>query len=304
MKEIVSFQTRGKGVTQFLSEYDHPYPRVCIMTQGIDFYGVRLEFNHYQTDQLRDDHYLAGLEEKYKHFFGLGDNLLSLGKAKEARDYYLQALEIAVHVGHKEAESRLFSHIASTYKVEDKDELSKECYQQALDIAKEGGFLQEEADCLVEIASLLPPNEAIGYHLKALGIYEKIGDRSRKQASLVNIGIVYFELADYDKAIKFCWNALQIHSPELEIDKDMFAKEKETEINSRIIAYFNMGRAWEVKGKKPLAIDSYQQAFEQCEKLRPYIKTTPQKKKQLMKIEYMISGRIMDITQKSPVKAN
>lgn len=313
MEDILNFSKGLEGKKQVLETNTHHYSRIGVITQGIDFYGIRLEFGHEELrgnasatrleaafnirpllpPALTDDYQIAELEKRYNHFISCGDNLLEREKTEEARGYYRHALEIAVKIGNSKATGMLFSCIGYTYVLDGNDDVAMSCYQQSLDIAKESGDIEQEADCLMKMSYLLSSQEAVGYHFRALGIYKKTTDNEGIQVALVNIGTTFFDLDEYNKAINFSWKALQVQT-----------KDEISDIDCKIIAYFNIGRAFELMGKTLLALDSYKQAFQQCKKLNNYVQTNPRKKEQLTKIEFIISRRILSLNPISNVLSN
>lgn len=302
MEGILNFSKGLEGKEQVLETNIYHHSRIGVITQGIDFYGIRLEFGHEELGcntsaalleaafdirpllppALTDDYQIAELEKRYNHLISCGDNLLEMEETEKAREYYQQALEIAVKIGNSKAIGMLFSCIGYTYLLDGNNDVAMNCYQQSLDIAKESRDIELEADCLMKMSYLLSFQEAIGYHFRALGIYEKITDKEGIQVALVNIGTTFFDLGECNKAIKFSWKALQVQT-----------KDEISDIDCKIIAYFNIGQAFESMEKISLALDSYKQAFQQCKKLNNYVQTNPQKRDQLTKIKFIISRRIL-----------
>ncbi|MEG4848269.1 CHAT domain-containing protein, partial [Microcoleus sp. F10-C6] len=114
-----------------------------------------------------------------------------------------------------------------------------EFYEQSLEISREIGYRQGEADSLRNLGiayhDLGQYDKAIEFYEQSLEIKREIGDRKGEAISLSNLGSDYHDLGQYDKAIAF-------HKQSLEIKREIGDRKGEAiSLNQLGNAYFFLG---------------------------------------------------------------
>ena len=125
--------------------------------------------------------------------------------------------------------------------------------EQALTIYREIGNRQGEANSLGNLGlayySLGQYQKAIDFHQQQLEMAREIGDRQGEANSLGNLGNAYYFLGQYQKAIDF-------HQQSLEIEREIGNPQGEA------ISLGNLGNAYDSLGQYQKAIDFHQQYLE------------------------------------------
>ncbi|XP_028400824.1 tetratricopeptide repeat protein 28-like [Dendronephthya gigantea] len=104
----------------------------------------------------------------------LGSNYLALGRNKEARDYFKEALKLSTAIGYQSGIANSYGNLGNI-----NSNLGK--YDKAIDYSK-----------------------------KALDICNSIGDKTGIEKNSNNLGCVYFHLGEYNKAIKCLEKSFEI----------------------------------------------------------------------------------------------
>lgn len=181
----------------------------------IDF-DYLLLWGHYRLvvelhSQLRDK-----IRDKYlrmSNLNGLGFSNHSMGKLKEAINFYQQGLEIA-HDADRQAEGALLGNLGSVYANLGNVHKAIEYYEKALAIAQEISDHRNEGVWLGSLGSrysdLGNTSKALEFYNLALVIRRKIGDRKGEAIDIENIGYTFLSLGDYEKTKVHIIEAIQI----------------------------------------------------------------------------------------------
>ena len=139
------------------------------------------------------------------------------GNYQKALEYDFEALKIAEELGNKEAITINLGNIAIIYK-----ELAK--YRQSIEYNLKAMKLCEELKDTEQVATLLGnignvyhnwdtagnEDKALAYELRALGIYQQLGNKSGVIRNLTNISSVYISLKKFDSSLKYSKEALKV----------------------------------------------------------------------------------------------
>ena len=119
----------------------------------------------------------------------------------------------AEHENNEEVKS-LFVELANVYEYEGEWNKYEETVQRMLSFANEKGDLEYKAECFnkLGISNCLrgKNNLALEYFSKALQINEELQDSISISNSYENLGLVYKDLSDYDKALSYQIKSLKI----------------------------------------------------------------------------------------------
>jgi len=138
----------------------------------------------------------------------------SLGKRRQALEYYEQALLIMREVGDRSGEATTLNNIGAVYDSLGERRRALEYYEQALPIRREVGDRSGEATTLNNIGlvydNLTERRRALEYYKQALSISREVGDRSGEATTLNNIGLVYDSLGERRRPLEYYEQALPI----------------------------------------------------------------------------------------------
>ncbi|HEY0171489.1 MAG TPA: tetratricopeptide repeat protein [Pyrinomonadaceae bacterium] len=129
---------------------------------------------------------------------------------------------------------------------------ARECYEEALKLAKKTGDLRGKAAALNGLGSVCAATEqhrpALRHHRQALDISRKIGDKAGELAALCNQGNALAELKKTDEAVK-------AHEEALKICRRLGVRAYE------VLVLGNLGHAYYVSGDYDRSITHHRQAL-------------------------------------------
>jgi tetratricopeptide (TPR) repeat protein len=137
-----------------------------------------------------------------------------LGDARQAIEFYEQALVIAREIGDKRNEGNHLGNLGNAYAALGDARQAIEFYEQALVIAREIGDKRGEGADLGNLGnayySLGDARQAIEFYEQALVIDREIGDKRGESICLENTGHAFLSLEEYPNAEENYKHALQI----------------------------------------------------------------------------------------------
>lgn len=129
--------------------------------------------------------------------------------------------------------------------------------QDSLELARSGGFLQEEGDVLntfgIYCFDIGMFEQSQRYFLQALELRRQTSDSASIARTTNNLGLLQDKIGNFDQAIEYYRQSLAL-------------KESVSDTNGRIITLNNMGRAFKGKGDLDEAIRLYREALELSKK--------------------------------------
>ncbi|MGK7925133.1 MAG: tetratricopeptide repeat protein [Spirulina sp.] len=191
----------------------------------------------------------------------------SLGEKQKALEYYNQALTIfqvmGDVVGDRRGEAGILNNIGRVYFDLEEKQKALEYYNQALnlfqvvsDLGGEADILNQfdegEADILNNIGrvyfDLGEKQKALEYFGKALNLVQVGGDRVGEADILNNIGRVYFDLGEKQRALEYFEKALNLH------------RQSPWGIGGQADTLNNIGRVYFDLGEKQKALEYFEKA--------------------------------------------
>jgi tetratricopeptide (TPR) repeat protein len=138
----------------------------------------------------------------------------SMGKVKQAIEFYQQALSIAGEIGDRRAESAHLGNLGLAHRSLGQVDFAIEYFQQALVIQREIGDRHLEGNQLGNLglaySDLGQVEQAIEFLQQSQKIHHQIGDRRSEGADLGNLGTAYYSLGQVENAVEFYKQALSI----------------------------------------------------------------------------------------------
>jgi len=151
-------------------------------------------------------------EASFLNFLGLA--CVALGDARQAIDYYEQALPISRKMGKRQGEGAVLGNLGIAYKSLGETRKAIAYSEQALAITCEIGDRRGEGSAMGSLglayAELGEPRKAIYYHEQYLAIAREIGDRRGEGNALGNLGNAYAYMGETRKAMEYYKQALAI----------------------------------------------------------------------------------------------
>jgi len=147
-----------------------------------------------------------------KSFQSIGEVHLNTSDFSKALDYSFRALKIDEAIGNKKGIAKVYANLGSiNYGIKK--------YSKALDFYNKAAKLYEELANSKELAivnrnmagvynSLRQSQKALLYYEKANDLCEKSNNKALQARILSDISLVYFNLENYDQAIKNCYLSL------------------------------------------------------------------------------------------------
>ena len=183
------------------------------------------------------------------------------GKYLEALDNYRQSIKIFEEIKDNIGISNLYNNIGNVYYDQSDDVKAIENYLQSLKFAELSGDKLRMLSALNNVGGVYTNkpatyDKALQYYLKALPLCEEIGKKDELGAISVNIGIIYSEEHDADKAMFYFNKALKTYG------------NSEGSLN----AYNAIGKLYNSEGNFDLALKNHNQALSLAEKLKDKIK--------------------------------
>ncbi len=148
------------------------------------------------------------------HLGNLGLAYADLGDARQAIEYYGQALAILREIGYRRGEGAVLGNLGSAcYALGDACK-AIEYYEEVLAIAGEIEDKRGEGSSLGNLGlayvALGDVRRAIDYYEQALAVSREIGDRRSEGNSLGNLGLAFAALSDFRKSIDYSEQHLAI----------------------------------------------------------------------------------------------
>jgi CHAT domain-containing protein/tetratricopeptide (TPR) repeat protein len=194
---------------------------------------------------LNGVYFAAGVENS------IGLTYYSLGDRNKALNYYQKALALWTSEGDKSGQGNALNNIANVYLVLQDKKQALNYYQQALTFLRESGDKLGEANTLTNIADVY---SALGKKKEALELYHQVLSfrqvvrGGREVTTLINLGITYLSLAEYDKALENLYQGL------------MMARAFSNKVGEAN-ALHTIGNVYYGLGDPKKALDFYQQAL-------------------------------------------
>jgi CHAT domain-containing protein len=182
----------------------------------------------------------------------LGVVAWSLGKMKEALDFYARGLRIAREHRFPNIEATALSDTGLAY-----DDLGQELkalddYGQALAIEGQVGDRRNKAITLQKIGavycSLKQTRKGLDYYGCALAIEQELGDRLDLASTLASIGLAHHDLGDYQKALGYYLQSLPI-------------RRAVGDLVGEAVTLHNIGANYGTLGQWQTALDYYAEAL-------------------------------------------
>jgi serine phosphatase RsbU (regulator of sigma subunit) len=136
------------------------------------------------------------------------------GNFSKALDYELNALQLDVETGNRNAQAALLGNIGVVYWNTLNYDKALEYFQKALDLATQMGNNSVMAANIGNIGIIYREQnnypKALEYYQKAMDIQQQLGDRQGVATNLGNMGVVFSYLKDYPKSLDYSLKALSI----------------------------------------------------------------------------------------------
>lgn len=178
------------------------------------------------------------------------------GRHLEALDYYNQSLQQFITIKDNSGIANLYSNIGAVYYDRGDDTKALENYLQSLKYAE---LANDKFRILIALNNVggiyyLKPatyDKALDYYVRAMQLCEELDRKEELGAICVNIGSMYFEKNEDQKALFYFQKALDAYG------------DSENSLN----AYNAMGKLYTKKGKFDLAIQNHKKALAIAEKV-------------------------------------
>ncbi len=221
----------------------------------------------------------AGQGLNYKSAMAASLNILGIcrqfqGDYGKAIDHLFKGLAIAEEIKDKVRVGRILNAIASNYLYQKNNRKALEYYLKCLKTGEQNNDTEGIARAYSNLANVyknigdsarrknnLPYAKtkcymvALDYSLKGLDLSEKIGEEKGVELNLGNIGSVYLQMYEYDKALEFFKRSLVI-------------SEKHNDKGSIAIKLFNIGT---LIAEKADSVRSLSAKKDECKKAKTYL---------------------------------
>ncbi len=155
--------------------------------------------------------------------------------------YYEQSITMLEQSGDRNALSAVYGNMGDVYRVQSNFPKAIDCLQKSLTLAEETGDRKKTADAYVGIATIFyhdPGNtdKTREYLLKALAIYETLGNQEGMSLVFGNLSSIYLHDGDYENALLFNNKCMAIQ----EKRGDLYGTA--TSLHNRAMILSNQGR--------------------------------------------------------------
>jgi serine phosphatase RsbU (regulator of sigma subunit)/Tfp pilus assembly protein PilF len=176
----------------------------------------------------------------------LSKELRNVGKYAYARQYALQAEQMAKNIGFKKGEAQALNCIGLIADFQGDYPIALEYYFKALKIAEEISDKKGIARAYNNIGIIYNYQgegaKAMEHYLKAYKIMEEINDKRGMSMSLTNVGIIYKNQKEFEKALDYYNRSLKI-------------REELGDKNSIAASFANIGNLYSDMGQYDKAMD-------------------------------------------------
>ena len=171
----------------------------------------------------------------------------------KALRYFQQALQGYQTLNYNKGIIEVYLSRGMLYLREGKKELTSKDYNDALQMAQEGGFPFLTARSYAHLAilhrSMGDNHTALAFHRKSLDINQRFGNKTSEAIDLNNMGNSYYDIGEYEPALDLFQRAMNIG---LVVG--------DTRLVANTLA--NMGNIYQILGKYELSIEKYTEATE------------------------------------------
>jgi diguanylate cyclase (GGDEF)-like protein len=184
-----------KGEMKALNALGAVYHGMARYERAMDYYTQSLEKARLQRDAEREAVTLSNI----------GEVCLELGDLKEALDYFLHAYEIVPDEKNAELLSNILLNIGTAFHRMENWVLAREFTEKSLAIGVSAGERLIEAQCLHSLGRISQDSGLFDLaernYLKALAISENTKNDKQKTALLLDLGSIYVQSKDIDRAL-------------------------------------------------------------------------------------------------------
>ena len=185
----------------------------------------------------------GSLRELSFSYNNMGNELIDLGKAREALSYYEKALECAEELHEKSGSEESLRDLSISY-----NHMGR------------------------VMLSLGQAREALSYYKKMLECMEILREKSGSEGSLRELSISYNNMGNALEDLGQAREALSYYEKALEIDESLHEKiGSEGSLRDLLVSYYNMGNALEDLGQAREALPYYEKELECAEELHEKI---------------------------------
>ncbi len=238
-----------------LEKYDSAFDVLNFCNKFLTFQG----YYTVQVDlygQLVSKWQEIGYSENWNYWASLillGDAYLSLGEYQRAIDFYQQSLEIFREIGDRNGEANCLIGLGNAYGSLGEYQRAIEFHQQSLDISREIGDHNGEANCLIGLGNAYG---SLGEYQRAIEFFQQSLNISREIGDRKNEGASLGNFGSTYNYLGKYQREIEFHQQSLDISREIGDRKGEG------TSLGNLGNAYNYLGEYQRAIEFLQQSLD------------------------------------------
>ncbi|NEO99346.1 MAG: ATP-binding protein [Symploca sp. SIO2E9] len=210
--------SEGKGYEQLVTSTHNHSEILYRLGVGYHSLGQFQSAHEYLQHAVEISSQIGNAQIEAKALSYLGLNYQYQGNYSLASEYLSECLKVATQSKYEDIKFRALYYLGKNQFYSDRSQESIDFYKQAIDVACQSNFLEEEILALSDLGNIYIKIEAeqsaIIYIKKCLQRFKQLNiNKCRSVKSyilMVNLAEIYIRLVDYQSAIKYAQDALQI----------------------------------------------------------------------------------------------